>query len=354
MRNVNYQNTCVSFPVVGTANIKQKSKIQMEPEPPVQFRNLEWSDLDKRKLLAYNAGIFFVIRFLLYPANFAKTNFQMQRKRTIYKSATQMFLHTLRTGGVRALYAGFPTASLTLIVQQAYLVSYEFLRASDRGWPKYFEEPIRNGISAAASVFLVQLLGNPIDVVSQRQQIARASESLGPAQLPSVRARHKSARDIVVEVYRSKGLRGFFSGIGTSVAQYAPASALWWTMYPLIRDLYYPLLSRPTLPVVPRTPSSESLKGPAAEILAGGTCSFIVAILFAPLDIIRTHAQVESLSGLTVARQLVASEGIRGLWKGAGARTAVLVPQGVMSITVYEQVKRWSVEPLSADAASDS
>jgi hypothetical protein len=357
----------------------------------VAYRNLEWAHLDKRKFVVYNCGLFFVIRALLYPANVVKTRFQVQKKNTLYRSATQTLLHTLRTGGVSALYAGFPTASLFLVVQQLYLFTYEFLRSSDRGWPSYFDEPVRNGLSAAVSVCFVQLLGNPLDIVSQRlmlreqltdsgtatkaaaaaplptvvgvpansaapiSAVASASSALPHAPLvaaapPPPRPRPR-ARDIFMGVYRAKGLRGFYSGFGVSCAQFIPAASLWWTAYPVMRGMYLSGLDRTpprwwgSAEGAPPTGSAAAWKARIAEVFGGATSSLFVAVAIAPLDVIRTRAQVEGSNGIAVARHLLATEGVRGLWKGAGARAFMLVPQGAVSVWAYEQVKRWSSEP---------
>jgi solute carrier family 25, member 44 len=337
-------------------------------QPVAGYRNLEWAHLNKRKFVLYNVGVFFVIRFLLYPANVVKTRYQMQLRNNLYKSTGQAFLHILRTGGVSALYAGFPTASLFLIVQQAYLFLYEYMRARDRGWPAYFDEPVRNGLSAAVSVCCVQLLGNPIDVVSQRLMLRErpSGAQVAPVSAPAAAAaaavpplvalspvppRHR-ARDIAMEVYRSKGVRGFYSGFGVSCAQFVPAASLWWSAYPMLRGAYLSFFDRASLAwragpdsTCPGAlPAVGSWTARVSEVLAGASSSLIVAVAVAPLDVIRTRAQIEGMSGLVVTRQLLETEGVRGLWKGVTARAAMLVPQGAVSVWAYEQVKRWSAE----------
>jgi hypothetical protein len=64
-----------------------------------------------------------------------------------------------------------------------------------------------------------------------------------------------------------------------------------------------------------------------------------------PADIIRTRTQVEGSPALAVFRSLLASEGVRGLWKGTTARMAMLIPQGALSVWAYEFVKRLAAKP---------
>jgi hypothetical protein len=83
----------------------------------------------------------------------------------------------------------------------------------------------------------------------------------------------------------------------------------------------------------------------AAEIFSGSLASATVSVAMNPADIIRTRTQVEGSPALSVFRSLLASEGVRGLWKGTTARMAMLIPQGALSVWAYEFVKRLAAKP---------
>ena len=313
------------------------------PDPPL-YRNLEWQQLNKPKFILYNSIVFFFIRAALHPANVVKTRFQMQKRHDQFSTPFRALVHTFRTGGIRALYAGWGTASLMLGVQQIYLVTYESLRSPECSWPPDTAEPIRNGIAAASAVLVSQIFGNPIDVVSQRlmlrEQLADPP-SASPGTPGGSAPRPKGAFEAALQVYRLRGLRGFYTGFAISCLQFVPSASLWWASYPLFRGAY----SQAVLSTLDESSPSGPLTGwnaRAAEVLAGASSSAVVAVAIAPFDIIRTRAQVEGLGGLTVARQLIQTEGVRGLWKGVGARIVTLMPQGAVSVSAYEQVKRWS------------
>lgn len=330
-----------SIPAIVTSSFRSTTPCEIVvmdlPDPPL-YRNLEWQQLNKPKFILYNSIVFFFIRAALHPANVVKTRFQMQKRHDQFSTPTKALVHTFRTGGIRALYAGWGTASLMLGVQQIYLVTYESLRSPERSWAPDTAEPIRNGLAAASAVLVSQIFGNPIDVVSQRlmlrEQLADATPG-GSAQRP------KGAFEAASQVYRLRGLRGFYTGFAISCIQFVPSASLWWASYPLFRGAY----SQAVLSTLGESSPSGPLTGwhaRAAEVLAGASSSAVVAVAIAPFDIIRTRAQVEGLGGLAVARQLIQTEGVRGLWKGVGARIVTLMPQGAVSVSAYEQVKRWS------------
>lgn len=59
---------------------------------------------------------------------------------------------------------------------------------------------------------------------------------------------------------------------------------------------------------------------------------------------------MEGKGAIPILRELVASEGVRGLWKGTTARIAMLTPQGALTVGAYELVKRLSaVDPAMLD-----
>jgi hypothetical protein len=266
------------------------------------------------------------------------------------------------------LYRGFSTSSLQLVVQQQYVFTYEYLRAADRYSDMKSDftpsEPIRNGISAAVSVFLSQIIANPIDVVAQRLMLQgqiRSNEPMQSQQATSVvtpvaagattptstvistKSDYPlSARDLARYIYRTHGIKGFYSAFLISCGQYMPSASLWWTSYPIYRDTL--LDSFTQMKENDSVPSYIQVLPIArvSEVLAGSFASATVAIAMNPLDIIRTRAQVDVLPARFILRSLLQNEGFLGLFKGISARVLMLVPQGALSVTAYEFVKRMS------------
>jgi solute carrier family 25 protein 44 len=386
--------------------IEPCSTIMEDAPPPSVYKSLEWKDLDKSRFFLYNPLVFMALRTLQHPANVIKTRYQVQQRNTLYASPSKTLVQTLRREGIAGLYRGFSASSLMLVVQQIYIVMYEFLRASDR-YTVQLSESGRNAVAAAVSVLTVQLIANPIDVVSQRlfvqgqivsnepmqapappsttSAVAPVATGAGtsapnPAALssqpqvhvkpgglamtnPSVQSipRVLTGREIVSQVLRSHGLRGFYAGFFISCAQFIPSASLWWWSYPIYRQKLLAWLNATRTGAKDETavagaaaglPFSAWLVGfcdvvpvaRVAEVLAGSSASISVAIALNPVDIIRTRTQVEGKASLVVLKELLSSEGPRGLWKGTSARIAMLTPQGALTVAAYELVKRLSAK----------
>jgi len=449
----------------------------------VTYKSLEWGDLDKQKFFLINPLVFMGLRVIQHPANVIKTRYQVQKKNSLYATTRSTVMQTLRHEGLRGFYRGFGTSSFMLVVQQIYILSYEFLRSKDRYSTLKLSESARNGIAAAVSVFAVQTIANPVDVLSQRLMLqgqllnnapmasppppstsasvgpvasgAGASSPPMPPPQPGVGAATKqqplksggllfgsgslrltrlvygeqlvmprvlSAREIAVHVMRTHGLYGFYSGFFISCLQFIPSASIWWSAYPQYRDrIFLPAMQRaeaalqarsgsgwqqsgalggsptpspaaadwdaaacraerhreavhaepgqrtahhqtlhsgsrandpaasPAAGVTPARPTPGGLSSTyfarAAEIFSGSLASATVSVAMNPADIIRTRTQVEGSPALSVFRSLLASEGVRGLWKGTTARMAMLIPQGALSVWAYEFVKRLAAKP---------
>ena len=248
-------------------------------------------------------------------------------------------------------------------------------------------------MAAASSVLLAQLLANPVDVVAQRLMIAgqltstapqpshpstapatmapvaggapaASAASLPPQPPPSGRL---TAGLVLRNLVADRGvLRGLYSGYFVSCTQFIPSASLWWSAYPQFKAMYGRALGMAEPGAAKPAPVVEEVEGGPtswrdylppvrrlAEVLAGSTASFTVAVLMCPLDVIRTRAQVEGLRARTVATTLLAAEGLGGLWRGVGARIVMLVPQGAISVWIYEYVKRVALLPEFAGGGGE-
>jgi hypothetical protein len=75
----------------------------------------------------------------------------------------------------------------------------------------------------AANFFVV-----PLEVIVQRIQI----------QDQNAKNKYSGGIDAVKQIYAQEGVRGFFRGFGATLLAYAPASAVWWSVYERCKALF--------------------------------------------------------------------------------------------------------------------
>lgn len=345
-----------------------------------------WDDLDKRKLYVIAPAFSLAVRAILYPPMLIKTRLQVQN--SPYKGTLDAFQQVVRHEGYRALYKGFTTNCIGLVVGQVYITSYEVSRKHagkfglNNAW--------RNFVAGAAASTVSQGLMVPIDVVTQLQMVqgqgtarntgtVSSAKSTGsvtsakstsfssgtleqrrqlhteparkPTKLPAANPRLnakppqpstaepalnvksspsvvRSAPQIARSLYQTEGLRGLYRGYFASLCTYVPTSAIWWASYGIC-DGY--TRSHPVLSSAPHL---------LLNAVSGGTAGIISSVATNPLDVVRTRLQVEgSRSSWKTIQTLWREDGPRWLARGVTARIMSAVPSGAVVITSYETVK---------------
>ena len=258
----------------------------------------------------------------VYPPMLLKTRMQTQEAQaTMVATARQV----LAKEGLRGLYRGALAVSIGVIpTQSIYVTALELSRTRVRraldgltGFPQ-IERMMATAVAGGLASCSSAVLGVPLDVVTQRMQIAE-----GPA---------GRLGQVVNDIWRAQGLRGFYRGYFASLVVYAPTSSVWWTTYSNTcvllgkddRDSYAATMWRSSL--------------------AGCTAGVTAAVCTNPLDVLKTRLQTQSVTGSRtywqLGRDLFAREGWRGFFRGASARCASMAPISVMMILSYETVKR--------------
>ena len=102
-------------------------------------------------------------------------------------------------------------------------------------------------------------------------------------------------------------------------------------------------------------PTSHFVYSVAAGIVGGITGT----VVSAPADVIKTRIQIARESGqselrwVNVAKMIVRTEGIRGLFVGVGARLSIIIPLGSLNFWAFEKVREWSIVKIkNADGSS--
>nr|XP_060613822.1 solute carrier family 25 member 44 isoform X1 [Anolis sagrei ordinatus] len=205
---------------------------------------IEWEHLDKRKFYLLGVCMTMMIRVSVYPFTLIRTRLQVQKGKSLYQGTFDAFGKILRAEGPAGLYRGFLVNTLTLVSGQCYVTTYELTRGYVS---RYSSSNTLKSLLAGGSASLVaQSITVPIDVVSQHLMMQqRQGQSMGRFRVttteqapppgrprpPPPRLFWGQTRDIVAQIFRADGVRGFYRGYVASLLTYIPNSAVWWPFY---------------------------------------------------------------------------------------------------------------------------
>jgi hypothetical protein len=288
-------------------------------------------------------------RCLTHSLDTAKARLQAGSGTQIYQGPFDVLRKTMKTEGISGLYRGFSTVIVggtpgTII----YLCSYDIFKKrlsglfhNDDGKAmkngnENFTIHFTSGIMAEAVACLVYV---PVDFIKERLQVQHRGDSLN----------YKGGWDALVKISRTEGLSGIYKGYAATLASFGPFSALYFVLYERFK-LWSTDFSK-----------SESLPFPWI-ILSSASAGALASWITSPLDMAKLRLQVQR-GGLASSSPLgktgpssfeVASsfsgvwdclnyscqkDGVRGLFRGAGARVLHFVPATTVTMTCYESFR---------------
>ena len=337
--------------------------------------DVDFDNLDKTKFFVGGAALFSGVTCCLYPLTVIKTR-QMVDGSGSRDGALAVVREILRTRGVSGLYQGFGTVVVgTLPIRAVYLSTLELVRARARDACVALDlPPMAHGAADAAGGAVAssfsQILGVPIDVISQRQMVSGVSvkSNDGSGGVTKLRG-YANGAAVFREIFRKEGVRGFYRGFGASVATLVPGSALWWGFYGTYqRIIWHKLvpaeyggrkdddtgnaLMGTTAPGEGVAEKPAPAKPPESAVIAVQIASGICAgmssgFLTTPLDIVKTRLQVlsgqpgnEGHTFVSTARALYAEHGASGFLRGVRPRMTSVAIWGTTMVTAYEFLKR--------------
>ena len=329
---------------------------------------VDWNALDKSKFFFGGAALFSGVTCCLYPLSVIKTRQMVDGggAGTHAPGALKVVKQVIKQRGFLGLYQGFGTVVVgTLPIRFVYLSTLELVKARVRDLLETFQvHPMYHGLADAAGGAVAssfsQILGVPIDVISQRQMVQGVSVTGKDGKVTQMKG-YKNGYQALTQIVKKDGVKGLYRGFGASVATLVPGSALWWGFYGTYQRVIWS--------VVPETwhdgsdksdfDKQSATKKPAESKLifvqiASGVCAGMTSgFLTTPLDIVKTRLQVlsgqpggESRPFSSTARALYAEHGAKGFLRGVKPRMTSVSIWGTTMVTAYEFLKRLA----SADA----
>jgi len=244
-----------------------------------------------------------------------------------YNGIGDCFKRTAAQEGVVSLWRGntanviryFPTQALNFAFRDTYKSMFAYKKERD-GYTKWMMGNLASGGAAGATSLLFVY---SLDYARTRlANDAKSSKGSGDRQFNGL-----------VDVYRktlaSDGIAGLYRGFGPSVLGIVVYRGLYFGMYDSIK------------PVLLVGPLEGSF---LASFLLGWTVTTGAGVASYPLDTIRRRMMMTSgeavkySSSMDAARQIVAKEGVKSLFKGAGANILRGVA-GAGVLSIYDQVQ---------------
>ncbi|OQE27233.1 hypothetical protein PENSTE_c004G05081 [Penicillium steckii] len=244
-----------------------------------------------------------------------------------YNGLADCFKRTAADEGIVSLWRGntanviryFPTQALNFAFRDTYKSMFAYKKERD-GYAKWMMGNLASGGAAGATSLLFVY---SLDYARTRlANDAKSTKGGGDRQFNGL-----------VDVYRktlaSDGIAGLYRGFGPSVVGIVVYRGLYFGMYDSIK------------PVLLVGPLEGSF---LASFLLGWTVTTAAGVASYPLDTIRRRMMMTSgeavkySSSMDAARQIIAKEGTKSLFKGAGANILRGVA-GAGVLSIYDQVQ---------------
>jgi hypothetical protein len=207
-------------------------------------------------------------------------------------------------------------------------------------------------LGSATAGIVSRIFTHPLDTVKARLQTTKTTFH-GPL-------------DALVRTYRHEGLRALYGGFGAVFWAGTPATVVYLTSYSYFRDT----LSTIALQIPGGSgPSSSAEEGNksyhsqgqefAVHFMSGMLAEAVCCVIYVPVDVVKERLQIQQQRNVQsnsnyqysgsfdALRQIIKTEGIRGIYKGYGATLASFGPFSALYFMFYEQCKALAREYIN-------
>jgi len=220
--------------------------------------------------------------------------------------------------GVTSLWSGLsPTLVLAVPTTVIYFTTYEQLKyaiVQKTSNPAKYAIPISLSAGGLARLVAVVCV-SPLELIRTKMQ--------------SQKMAFTDVRKALGVTIKTEGVGGLWKGLAATLLRDVPFSAVYWSCYEHLRP--------------PEFNFSQML-------LAGGIAGSIASTITLPADVIKTRFQLDlGESGVRkstqeVVKEILAMQGIKGLYSGLVPRLLKVAPACAIMITSYEYCKKYFKE----------
>eukprot|EP00467_Chlorarachnion_reptans_P019364 CAMPEP_0114523290 /NCGR_PEP_ID=MMETSP0109-20121206/21212_1 /TAXON_ID=29199 /ORGANISM="Chlorarachnion reptans, Strain CCCM449" /LENGTH=358 /DNA_ID=CAMNT_0001704595 /DNA_START=41 /DNA_END=1117 /DNA_ORIENTATION=+ len=343
-------------------------------------KDIEWAQVDKRKLLGSQTMMAFALRGALFPNSVIKTHIQTNISTG---SATAVAREIVSMHGVRGLWRGFLTCQIGVIpAHSVYVTGLEWSKqhvarlARSEGFAAASANQLGSFAGGAAASLCAALVRTPTDVIASRLMI-QGSKGASTIYHDGVHA--------FMTICQTEGIRGLYAGLGPAILVSVPTSAIFWGTYSSLKSFIGNTLSHAAAAAHHRefvahaqseaVASEASFIAPPAmvgpirapfsvwEALVFSSAAFLSSTLAVavtnPVDLVKTRMQTKAKTGRTAEGGRLAQSGAsmrmhlwsiikyEGWWsltKGFTSRVMATGPFSIAAILIYEGTKHMSLK----------
>ncbi|CDP06301.1 unnamed protein product [Coffea canephora] len=247
-----------------------------------------------------------------------------------YSGAMDAVRQTLAAEGPRGLYKGMGAPLATVAAFNAVLFTVrgqmEALVRSEPGAPLSVNQQVVCGAGAGVAV---SFLACPTELIKCRLQAQSALAGSGSA---AVAIKYGGPIDVARHVVQSAGVTGLFKGLVPTLAREVPGNAVMFGVYEAIKQVL-------------AGGQDTSILGRGSLMLAGGLAGGSFWLSVYPTDVVKSVIQVDEYKSpkysgsFDAVRKILASEGVKGLYKGFGPAMARSVPANAACFLAYEMTR---------------
>ncbi|XP_022772350.1 mitochondrial carnitine/acylcarnitine carrier-like protein [Durio zibethinus] len=245
-----------------------------------------------------------------------------------YAGAMDAVKQTIAAEGPRGLFKGMGAPLATVAAFNAVLFSVrgqmEALLRSEPGAPLTVSQQVVCGAGAGVAV---SFLACPTELIKCRLQ---AQSALADSGSVGVAMKHGGPMDVAWHVLRSEGgVRGLFKGMVPTLAREVPGNAVLFGVYEALKQYM-------------AGGSDTSKLGRGSLMVAGGLGGAAFWLFVYPTDVVKSVIQVDDYKypkykgSINAFRRILASEGVKGLYRGFGPAMVRSVPANAACFLAYE------------------
>ncbi|KAL2521704.1 Mitochondrial carnitine/acylcarnitine carrier-like protein [Forsythia ovata] len=245
-----------------------------------------------------------------------------------YSGAMDAVKQTVAAEGPRGLYKGMGAPLATVAALNALLFTVrgqmEALLRSEPGVPLTVNQQVLCGAGAGVAV---SFLACPTELIKCRLQAQSALATSGSS---AVAVKYGGPMDVARHAIKSEGgARGLFKGLVPTMAREVPGNAAMFGVYEALKQF------------LAGGPDTSNL-GRGSLMAAGGLAGAAFWISVYPTDVVKSVIQVDDYrnpkfnGSVDAFRKILASEGMKRLYKGFGPAMARSVPANAACFLAYE------------------